>query len=123
MPQSFCKDGKKSKEQQQAESSAAEAEAVQMELEVQQETQKGMLESAWGYLPKRLRGEKSSGDAESKAAASADTGVLPEVKKVDAGAWASSIAGGGKEGLNKASGWASGLAGGLMGGGGKPKEA
>lgn len=127
-PLGVGKEGAKSKEQQQAESSAAEAEAVQMELEVQQETQKGMLQSAWGYLPKRLRGDKSSGDAESKAAASADTGVLPNVEKVEekpqqgAGAWASNIAGGGKEGLNKASGWASSLAGGLMGGGSKPKE-
>ena len=129
-PLGLGKNGEKSKEQQQAESSAAEAEAAQMELEVQQQTHKGMLQSAWGYLPKRLRGEKSTGDAESKAAASADTGVLPEVNKVEEkpqqqgpGAWASSIAGGGKEGLNKASGWASGLAGGLMGGGGsKAKE-
>ena len=131
-PLGLGKQGEKSKEQEQAESSAAEAEAAQMELEVQQQTQQGMLQSAWGYLPRRLRGEKSSGDAESKAAASADTGVLPEVNKVvkeeekpqqqGPGAWASSIAGGGKEGLNKASGWASGLAEGLMGGGSKAKE-
>ena len=120
------KDGEKSeKQQQQHEKDAAEAEATKMEKEVQEKTQKGMLQSAWGYLPTRLRGDAGAGKAEGHAAEKAETVDAPkaEVKKEgQPGGWASSlaggassIAGGGKEGLNKASGWA----GSLMSGGSK----
>ena len=121
------KDGEKSEKQQQREKDAAEAEAAKMEKEVQEKTRKGMLQSAWGYLPTRLRGDAGAGKAEGHVAEKAETVDAPkaEVKKEGLpGGWASSlaggassIAGGGKEGLNKASGWA----GSLMGGGGMEK--
>ena len=42
-----------------------ELEAQALERQVHQKTQNNMLESAWGYLPARLRGEKSSKSQES----------------------------------------------------------
>ena len=110
--------GEKSEKQQQQEKEAAEAEAEKMEKEVQEKTAKGMLQSAWGYLPMRLRGDAGRGKAEGQAAEKAEMVDAPksEVKSQgQPGGWASSIAGGGKEGLNKASGWA----GSLLGGGSK----
>ena len=110
--------GEKSEKQQQLEKEAAEAEAEKMEKEVQEKTAKGMLQSAWGYLPMRLRGDAGRGKAEGQAAEKAEMVDTPksEVKgEGQHGGWASSIAGGGKEGLNKAQGWA----GSLLGGGSK----
>ena len=110
--------GEKSEKQQQQEKEAAEAEAEKMEKEVQEKTAKGMLQSAWGYLPMRLRGDAGRGKAEGQAAEKAETVDAPksEAKREGQhGGWASSIAGGGKEGLNKAQGWA----GSLLGGGSK----
>ena len=110
--------GEKSEKQQQQEKEAAEAEAEKMEREVQEKTAKGMLQSAWGYLPMRLRGDAGRGKAEGQAAERAETADAPksEAKREgQQGGWASSIAGGGKEGLNKAQGWA----GSLLGGGNK----
>ena len=131
-PLGVGKDGEKrekSEKEQQQEKDAAEAEAAKMEKEVQEKTQKGMLQSAWGYLPTRLRGDAGAGKAEERAVEKAESVDVPkaEVKKAGqpaGGGWASSlaggassIAGGGKEGLSKASGWA----GSLMGGGNKEK--
>ena len=110
--------GEKSEKQQQQEKEAAEAEAEKMEKEVQEKTAKGMLQSAWGYLPMRLRGDAGRGKDEGQAAEKAEMVDAPksEVKSEGQhGGWASSIAGGGKEGFNKASGWA----GNLLGGGSK----
>ncbi|KAL9104777.1 MAG: hypothetical protein Q9163_000327 [Psora crenata] len=55
-------DKEKEKEKEKA---AAEAEAVQLERQVQERTAKGMLESAWEYLPLRLRGKGAVDTAES----------------------------------------------------------
>ena len=67
-------DGKpKSEQQQQAEKEAAEAEATKMEKEVKEKTDKGMLVSAWGYLPTRLRGDKGVGKDEGKAMEKAES--------------------------------------------------
>ena len=110
--------GEKSEKQQQQEKEAAEAEAEQMEKEVQEKTAKGMLQSAWGYLPMRLRGDAGRGKDEGQASEKAELADAPksEVKKEgQQGGWASNIADGGKEGFNKASGWA----GSLLGGGSK----
>ena len=109
--------GEKSEKQQQQEKEAAEAEAEKMEKEVQEKTAKGMLQSAWGYLPMRLRGDAGRGKNEGQAAEKAEVDApKPEVKKEGQhGGWASNIADGGKEGFNKASGWA----GSLLGGGSK----
>ena len=110
--------GEKSEKQQQQEKEAAEAEAEQMEKEVQEKTAKGMLQSAWGYLPMRLRGDAGRGKDEGQAAEKAEMADAPksEVKKEgQQGGWTSNIAEGGKEGFNKASGWA----GSLLGGGSK----
>ena len=110
--------GEKSEKQQQQEREAAEAEAEKMEKEVQEKTAKGMLQSAWGYLPMRLRGDAGRGKAEGQAAEKAEMVDVPkpEVKSEGQhGGWASNIAGSGKEGLNKAQGWA----GSLLGGGNK----
>lgn len=110
--------GEKSEKQQQQEKEAAEAEAEKMEKEVQEKTAKGMLQSAWGYLPMRLRGDAGKGKAEAQAAEKAEMVDAPKSEakgEGKQGGWASSIAGGGKEGLNKAQGWA----GSLLGGGSK----
>ena len=110
--------GEKSEKQQQQEKEAAEAEAEKMEKEVQEKTARGMLQSAWGYLPMRLRGDAGKGKAEAQAAEKAETVDAPksEAKREgQQGGWASNIAGSGKEGLSKASGWA----GSLLGGGSK----
>ena len=110
--------GEKSEKQQQQEKEAAEAEAEKMEKEVQEKTAKGMLQSAWGYLPMRLRGDAGRGKDEGQAAEKAEMADAPksEVKREgQQGGWASNIADGGKEGFNKASGWA----GSLLGGGSK----
>ena len=110
--------GEKSEKQQQQEKEAAEAEAEKMEKEVQEKTAKGMLQSAWGYLPMRLRGDAGRGKDEGQAAEKAEMADAskPKVKKEgQQGGWASNIADGGKEGFNKASGWA----GSLLGGGSK----
>lgn len=107
--------GEKSEKEQQQEKEAAEAEAEKMEKEVQEKTAKGMLQSAWGYLPMRLRGDAGRGKAEGQAAEKAESVDAPksEAKREgQQGSWASSIAGGGKEGLNKAQGWAGSLLGG-----------
>lgn len=113
-------DGKpKSEQQQTEEKDAAEAEAAEMEKEVKEKTDKGMLQSAWGYLPTRLRGDKGVGKDEAKAAEKAESVDAPDTenKREKEGGWASSLAGGGKAGLNKAQGWAGSLKGGLGGGG------
>ena len=110
--------GEKSEKQQQQEKEAAEAEAEKMEKEVQEKTAKGMLQSAWGYLPMRLRGDAGRGKAEAEAAEKSEMVDAPKSevnREGQHGGWASSIAGGGKEGLNKAQGWA----GSLLGGGSK----
>lgn len=131
--------GEKSEERQREERDAAEVEAEKMEREVREKTQKGMLQSAWAYLPTRLRGEKGVGagekeeqgtdsgekgtdDPEVKAAERAATVEKPkreEDGKQGSGGWAGTIAGGGKEGLHKAQGWAGSLTGGFAGGGSK----
>ena len=109
-------DGKpKTEQQQQAEKEAAEAEATKMEKEVKEKTDKGMLVSAWGYLPTRLRGDKGVGKGEGKAAEKAESVDAPpraEHHKEKDGGWASGLASGGKEGFNKAQGWAGNLLGG-----------
>ena len=110
-------DGKpKTEQQQQAEKEAAEAEATKMEKEVKEKTDKGMLVSAWGYLPTRLRGDKGVGKGEkAKAAEKAESVDAPpraEHHKEKDGGWASGLASGGKEGFNKALGWAGNLLGG-----------
>jgi len=113
-------DGKpKSEQQQTEEKDAAEAEAAEMEKEVKEKTDKGMLQSAWGYLPTRLRGDKGVGKDEAQAAEKAESVDAPDTenKREKEGGWASSLAGGGKAGLNKAQGWAGSLKGGLGGGG------
>ena len=110
--------GEKTEKQQQQEKEAAEAEAEKMEKEVQEKTAKGMLQSAWGYLPMRLRGDAGKGKAEGQAAEKAESVDAPKLEAKNEGqqgGWASSIAGSGKEGLNKAQGWA----GSLLGGGSK----
>lgn len=131
-PLGVGKDGKpnqpvvdKSEKQQQEEKDAAEAEASKMEKEVQEKTAKGMLVSAWGYLPLRLRGDKGVGKAEraeGQATEEAEALEKPKSehpKKEGEGGWASNLAGGGKESLNKAQGWAGNLTGGFLGGGSK----
>ena len=77
-----------------------------------------MLQSAWGYLPMRLRGDAGRGKAEAQAAEKAEMVDAPKSearREGQQGGWASNIAGSGKEGLNKAQGWA----GSLLGGGSK----
>lgn len=129
-------DGPKSEKQQQQEKDAAEAEATQMEKEVQEKTSKGMLVSAWGYLPTRLRGDKSVDKSERQAAEKAENVDAPKTdgKRESGGGWASGLTGGlmggagdaagvakkgSKESLNKAQGWAGSLTGGYLGGGSK----
>lgn len=132
-PLGVGKDGKpnqpvvdKTEKQQLQEKEAAEQEARRMEKEVQEKTAKGMLVSAWGYLPLRLRGDKGLSKAEKQqqqqqqqGAATEEAEALerhePEQKKQGEGGWAAGVVGGGKEGLSKAQGWA----GGLLGGSGK----
>ena len=122
-------DGPKSEQQQQQEKDAAEIEAAQMEKDVQEKTSKGMLVSAWGYLPTRLRGDKGVGKAEEQAAEKAENrdALKAENKTQSGGGWASGLMGGAgdaagfakkgsKESLNKAQGWAGNLTGALMGG-------
>ena len=123
-PLGYGKDGEKgekSAKQQQEEKDAAEAEAAKMEKEVQEKTAKGMLQSAWGYLPVRLRGDASTRKAEGAATEKSEIVDAPKVEaktqKDGQGNWASGLVGGGKESLNKASGWAGNLTGGFMGGG------
>ncbi len=131
-PLGVGKDGKpnqpvveNTEKQQQEEKDAAEAEASRMEKEVQDKTAKGMLVSAWGYLPLRLRGDKGVGKAEKaegQATEEAEALEKPkpqQPKKESEGGWASNLAGGGKESLNKAQGWAGNLTGGFLGGGSK----
>ena len=121
-------DDKSDKQQQQEKDAAeADAEATKMEQEVEEKTKKGMLQSAWGYLPTRLRGDSGHGKTEGQATEKAESVDAPDVKAKNEeqhGGWASSLTGGassmagsGKDGLQKASGWA----GNLMGGGGKEK--
>lgn len=127
-PLGVGKDGKpnapvveKTEKQQQEEKDAAEAEASKMEKDVKDKTDKGMLVSAWGYLPLRLRGDKGVGKAEKaegQATEEAEALEKPkpqQPKKESDGGWASNLAGGGKESLSKAQGWA----GNLLGGGSK----
>lgn len=124
----------KKKENQQKEEKEAEAEAEKMEKEVKDKTAKGMLVSAWGYLPMRLRGDKGVGKAEghghgpqgsaNASVATEEAEALEKEKPVAEGTgeekgWAAGVVGGGKEGLSKAQGWAGGLLGGGGGGGGK----
>ena len=94
---------------------AAEAEAQQMERDVQQKTQSGMLESAWGYLPLRLQG-KGAVDAAAGAGGGAVAAQAPEQQqpaqqaardgKVDAAM-----------GAYEEKGWTESFTGGLLGGG------
>ena len=130
-------DGKpKTEEQQQQEKEAAEAEASKMEKEIKEKTDKGMLASAWGYLPTRLRGDAGVGKTGAKAAEKAENADVPkaEPKKDKESGWASSLTGGlmggdkdttgvakkgSKDSLNKAKGWAGNLTGGYLGGGSK----
>ena len=49
--------GEKSGAQKQKEREAAEAEAAKLEQQVKEKTKKGMLQSAWGYLPLHLQGK------------------------------------------------------------------
>ncbi len=127
-PLGVGKDGKpnapvveKTEKQQQEEKDAAEAEASKMEKDVKDKTDKGMLVSAWGYLPLRLRGDKGVGKAEKaegQATEEAEALEKPkpqQPKKESDGGWASNLAGGGKQSLSKAQGWA----GNLLGGGSK----
>jgi len=127
-PLGVGKDGKpnapvveKTEKQQQEEKDAAEAEASKMEKDVKDKTDKGMLVSAWGYLPLRLRGDRGVGKAEKaegQATEEAEALEKPkpqQPKKESDGGWASNLAGGGKESLSKAQGWA----GNLLGGGSK----
>ncbi|KAL6717342.1 hypothetical protein ACLMJK_005257 [Lecanora helva] len=129
-------DGKpKTEQQEQQEKEAAEAEATKMEKEVQEKTSKGMLVSAWGYLPTRLRGDAGIGKGEKKAAEKAEGASTSKVEsmKEKESSWASSLGGylgsdkdaggvakkGSKESLTKAKGWAGNLTGGYLGGGNK----
>ena len=130
-------DGKpKTEEQQRQEKEAAEAEASKMEKEVKEKTDQGMLASAWGYLPTRLRGDAGVGKTEGKAAEKAESADASkaESKKEKESGWASSLTGGlmggdkdttgvakkgSKDSLNKARGWAGNLTGGYLGGGSK----
>lgn len=79
------KDGEKSEEQQKKENEAAEAEAQQMEKQIQEKTQKGMLQSAWGYLPQRLRG-KGAVDAPGDRASEMEKDKEQTIKKAKASA-------------------------------------
>ena len=51
------KSSEKSEEQKAKEEEAAKAEAAEMESQIKEKTEKGMLQSAWGYLPLRLQGK------------------------------------------------------------------
>jgi len=131
-PLGVGKDGKpnqpvveKTEKQQQEEKDAAEAEASKMEKDVKDKTAKGMLVSAWGYLPLRIRGDKGVGKAEkaegqiTEEAEALEKSKPQQLKKEGEGGWASNLAGGGRESLNKAQGWAGNLTGGFLGGGSK----
>ena len=86
----------KTEEQQQAEKEAGEVEAAKMEKEVHEKTQKGMLASAWGYLPTRLRGDKNISKDEKKTSGEAEDKDTPktEVKREGIESWTSGIKGG-----------------------------
>lgn len=105
-------EGEKTEQEQQEEKDAAEAEATQMEKEVQEKTQQGMLQSAWGYLPLRLRGAGAAGSAEATASEQA------EKPKTEATKEGKAAAGVGSEPV-KEKGWTESLTGGYIGGAGK----
>lgn len=103
-------DGKpKSEEQEKEEKEAAEKEAEKMEKEVREKTDKGMMASAWGYLPLRLRGDKGVGKGEGADKGEVKTAEAKELEKE-------------KPKPKEEAGWKpslGGLTGGLLGGGSK----
>ncbi|KAL9132089.1 MAG: hypothetical protein Q9217_000125 [Psora testacea] len=129
------KEGREKTELQESqEKDAAEAEARHMERQVQEKTRNGMLESAWAYLPLRLRGK----GAVDPSAARTDKPAEPAQRaakdaKVDAAmggnqerGWTESLPGrflGGGDGKGKVEekekekGWTESLTGGFLGGG------
>ncbi|KAL9638518.1 MAG: hypothetical protein Q9164_001503 [Protoblastenia rupestris] len=107
----------KSEDEKLKEKDAAEKEATQLERQIQEKTQKGMLESAWGYLPLRLQGKGAVGAA---AAAGGGGGVGKEQTKPPQPAEQAA-----KDGKVEAAmggyqekGWTESLTGGFLGGGG-----
>ena len=140
-------DSGKSEEQKRQERDAAETEAAEMEAQVKEKTQKGMLQSAWGYLPLRLQGRgapSASGEQPLKKGDKPADGAM-QAGKVEAamgqesahregeGSWAnaltsgflggnsdSDVAKGSKESLVGKDGgsWAESLSGGFLGGSG-----
>lgn len=125
--------GEKSEEQQTKETEAADAEASKMEREVQEKTQKGMLESAWGYLPSRLQGKGAAGKAGKAGKAEGANEEAYKDGKVGAAmgepyqerGWTESLTGGNPAGKEKEKerggekGWTDTLTGGFLGGGSK----
>ena len=109
----------KSPEQTQKEKDAAEQEAQAMEKQVQEKTQMGMLESAWGYLPLRLQGKGAVG-----ADGAGGTTKEPESAEGEGTTASEQAAKDGKvkaamgDGQSKEQGWTESLTGGFFGSGG-----
>ena len=107
-PKKAVDGGEKSEEQKQKERDSAEAEATKMEQQVKEKTQKGMLQSAWGYLPLRLQGKgapSASGEQPLNKGDNPTDGAMQAGKvhaamgedpaqKEGEGSWANTITGG-----------------------------